>query len=373
MTLVGLFKLGLSNMLISECFYDDIQKLKVLQKKTNAILSSRKSLDEKLELIELLPILKDITELQDLLNFTNRSRNGVLAGRFNDELEGFLKKFSKGIPKDTVHNLWIVKPGNLSRGRNIKMFNNLSEIDNYTKVSQFTIIKPKWVIQKYIENPLLITGRKFDIRLYILVTSANPLKIWMYSDYYIRLSPSKYTNLDKDTASIHLTNFSISKYVNVSDDEVYKERMMSRIEFSDFMNSHFGKTAAFTLESKIKNVLKKVFATGSTLISHRPNTFEMLGIDILIDQHLTPWLLEVNASPSMETGTSVTMDIIRRVSEDLVKVIVDEDLGNKNPNKTTIGKFELLVRLPKVEGGDCGSEVSDLIGKGARVKDCSLI
>ena len=52
------------------------------------------------------------------------------------------------------------------------------------------------IVQKYIETPLLLTHfnepRKFDIRIWVLVTSFDPLKIYVFSDFYLRICGTKY-------------------------------------------------------------------------------------------------------------------------------------------------------------------------------------
>lgn len=66
--------------------------------------------------------------------------------------------------------MWLVKPANLNQGRGIEIFRKLSQI------TQFLGSKPLnslWVVQKYIEKPLLYHGRKFDIRVWVLVTGRN--------------------------------------------------------------------------------------------------------------------------------------------------------------------------------------------------------
>jgi tubulin polyglutamylase TTLL1 len=59
----------------------------------------------------------------------------------------------------------------------------------------------------------LIGGKKFDLRIYVLVTSYKPLKAWLFAKGFGRFCVEKYTNdvTDKDNMAIHLTNVAISK------------------------------------------------------------------------------------------------------------------------------------------------------------------
>ena len=68
------------------------------------------------------------------------------------------------------------------------------------------------VISKYITNPLLINGHKFDLRVYVLVTSFDPLRVYVYKEGLARFASEPYsTKFVKTNRYMHLTNYSINK------------------------------------------------------------------------------------------------------------------------------------------------------------------
>ena len=69
-------------------------------------------------------------------------------------------------------------------------------------------------MSRYINNPLLINSLKFDLRIYVAITSVNPLRIYMYDEGLARFATCKYSalNLSKQTRYQHLTNYSVNKY-----------------------------------------------------------------------------------------------------------------------------------------------------------------
>ena len=73
--------------------------------------------------------------------------------------------------------------------------------------------KESYVICRYIDKPLLVGGKKFDLRIYVVVTSYRPLKVWLSSEGFARFCNEKYSSdlSEIDNMMIHLTNVAIQK------------------------------------------------------------------------------------------------------------------------------------------------------------------
>lgn len=123
----------------------------------------------------------------------------------DDEIKNIKKKWP--IPV----NSWIVKPGeNTNRGVGISVSQDMSEIRSL--VSGRGGQESTNIIQKYIDRPLLIHRRKFDFRVFALVTSINKtLKGYFYEDGYIRTSSKEFDLNNLGDRFIHLTNDAIQK------------------------------------------------------------------------------------------------------------------------------------------------------------------
>lgn len=103
--------------------------------------------------------------------------------------------------KHCQKNMWLVKPAFLNRGRGIGIFKSMKDIQDYMFNKNIQI--KDWVVQKYIERPLLLNGRKFDIRIWVIVT--EDLKIYFYRQGYLRTSSGTFDLADKNNF-VHLTN-----------------------------------------------------------------------------------------------------------------------------------------------------------------------
>ena len=67
--------------------------------------------------------------------------------------------------------------------------------------------------------------------------------------------------------------------------------------------------------------------------------FELFGFDVMVDEDLNMWLIEVNSSPAMDYSTSVTERLVKIVLEDSIKVIVDYASAKKK-SKVDTGLWE---------------------------------
>ena len=167
------------------------------------------------------------------------------------EIEEILKKLSKSLPQYDLSgskNIWIVKPTGLSRGRGVTCIDQLNDI--------LTNIKPhnQTVIQKYIENPLIIKGRKFDIRQWVLVTNLNPLTMYMFDTPYIRFGAEEYHLDDFKNIFSQLTGNSIAKHSEKFENSEIEGDMWEIEQFREYLQNKFGKDCWPEIQEKIKKL-----------------------------------------------------------------------------------------------------------------------
>ena len=190
------------------------------------------------------------------------------------------------------------------------------------------------VVGKYIDNPLLINGHKSDLRLYVLVTSYDPLLIYIYEEGLVRFATVKYDNTGKNlwNPCMHLCNYSINKYHSDYvksadpdlDDQGHKWSLSAFLKHLRANNIDTVQLMQSIEDVVIKSIVSVEFAVNSAskmFVPHRNNCFELYGFDILIDSDLKPWLLEVNLSPSLNTEAPIDMKIKSAMISDLLSLV----------------------------------------------------
>ena len=100
-------------------------------------------------------------------------------------------------------NIYIMKPSASSCGRGIKI------VGKRTQVSK----RHGYIVSKYLSKPHLIRGYKYDLRVYVLVTSFEPLTTYMFKEGLVRLATVPYTTSKNSLKQrfVHLTNYSVNK------------------------------------------------------------------------------------------------------------------------------------------------------------------
>lgn len=102
---------------------------------------------------------------------------------------------------------WIMKPVGRAQGKGIFLINKMSQISGWKKDPRLKARSDEetpeaYIVQRYIENPYLIGGKKFDIRGYVLVTSFYPLVVYIHRNGFCRFSNTQFSMSSKDISNL---------------------------------------------------------------------------------------------------------------------------------------------------------------------------
>ena len=197
------------------------------------------------------------------------------------------------------NELWLIKPKLSTCGANIALLKEYSDI------------KDDYIITKFLKNPHLIKGFKYDLRFHGLITSILPLKLYLYNEGLVRISSEKYDYNNLTKLSSYLTNIAL----NIKNEKKYiYPNNISNIEdsnlwnFDVFQNYCEKKGYNYTeIFEKVKDIfIKLVLSIRKKTINyikkinlHSSNFYHLIGFDIILDNNLKPYLLETNRRTSL--------------------------------------------------------------------------
>lgn len=238
------------------------------------------------------------------------------------EIGDVLKKMKKLWPQydlDGLKNIWIIKPGDKSKGIGIEFTSKLADMLKYVNNSTTS---GTYVVQKYVETPLLIHGCKFDMRQWFLVTDWNPLTVWFYADSYLRICSQPYDS-ENMHESIHLSNVAVQQFYENSRDrstDLPENNFMSSTSFKEYL-TYIGHTEAWNgvIFPGMKEAVINCLMSTQDIPEMRKSAFELYGADFILAEDFKPWLLEINSSPGMAPTCLEKMRLCQSVIDDTIK------------------------------------------------------
>lgn len=217
---------------------------------------------------------------------------------------------------------WIVKPPASARGIGIQVIHKWSQLPKRRPL----------LVQRYLHKPYLISGSKFDLRIYVYVTCYDPLRIYLFSDGLVRFASCKYSPSMKSLGNkfMHLTNYSVNKknaeYQANADETACQGHKWALKALWNYLSQKGVNSDA--IWEKIKDVVVKTIISSEPYVTsllkmyvRRPySCHELFGFDIMLDENLKPWVLEVNISPSLHSNSPLDISIKGQMIRDLLNL-----------------------------------------------------
>jgi hypothetical protein len=208
------------------------------------------------------------------------------------------------------NNIWIAKPVDSFSGKGIEVFTNYDEMLSFKKVQT-----RKYIVSEYITNPLLLSEHKFHFRVPLLYYKG---KSWIAKNIFMYTAKNKYEKNDWTNKDIHDTHLKSSISGNLQFPR----------DIALITTSNKRKTIRI-IKSGIYNIARAVTKTINNYDvkcwSNSKNCFEILGLDVIFDDNLNPWLLEINSDAGFRVeDRSYMINIIEGVMQTIIDPIYNK-------------------------------------------------
>ncbi|ETK89236.1 hypothetical protein F441_06710 [Phytophthora nicotianae CJ01A1] len=223
---------------------------------------------------------------------------------------------------ENENNTWIMKPSATNKGAEVNVIKDFKKLRSI--VNEWTDIR-EWVVQEYIQRPLLLRARKFHIRVYVLAVGG--LKVFVYQHCLVLCALEQYREADTDNNYSHITNtfqqqshpdFVESECVLLLDDI---EGILAEQGIAD----PAGKKAKILADiGQITAETFDAYKGEFSVFQPLPNCFEIYGVDFMVDEDFNVWLLEFNPGPDFKQTGDRLHFVIRDLMADTLSVVTNE-------------------------------------------------
>jgi hypothetical protein len=280
-----------------------------------------------------------------------------------DELRQLYKNAD---PKNPL--LYIIKRPSLPRGEGVHLIGSLEQLEHLLTPASpcYPLNKTKALAQEYIQNVLLIEGHKVTLRVYVVITSMDPLRIYIFQNGLVRICSRKYsTDLSSigdifahvDSIDInHLNEHEFTSSITDKDLEyeglrVQITHLMKRVEKYGFNGTKVWNdiedVVVLSILSAEEEMYKEYMELAVGNRTRRLAPFEMVGFDILLDTNMKPYVLEINNSPSLSPHTKMENKIKRTLIHELFDLVDIENVDFFSIDRIAQEKWAILNRIPK--------------------------
>ena len=183
-----------------------------------------------------------------------------------------------------------------------------------------------YIAQRYISDPFLIKGRKFDFRAYMLIASMDPLMI-LFHDGFVRVTLDQYNSTSSDLSK-HLTNLEVAEgyldSINATEEQVRQaldEQGWGYDQLERYMvegNLAEEGWMQESLRGSMKRDMLHIVRMNLELLLKHPGVFELFGLDFVMDRKLHLWFIETNLTPCVTEKNEMKRDLNSKVIEDIV-------------------------------------------------------